>query len=89
MALYSQPHPKLGMMKSFSPSYTNLFIRSEHLTFPLHVFVGSCLFMIQISTFPTPCRVEPGLEQLGAPPCGSTYIASLRAALEAPRLDGK
>lgn len=86
MALYSQPHPKLGMMKSFSPSCTNLFTRSEHLS---HVFVSSGLFMLQISIFSTPCRVEPGLEQLGAPPCGSTYVASLRAALGARRPYGR
>ena len=46
MVQYSQPHPKVGMMKCFSPSCNNLelFIRSEICSL-FHVFsLGFSIF---------------------------------------------
>ena len=56
MALYSQPHPKLGMMKSFSPSCTNLFIRSEHFSFPRFCRLLSFQDSDLNTSYAMPCR---------------------------------
>ena len=56
MALYSQPQPKLGMMKSFSPSCTNLFIRSEHFSFPRFCRLSSFHDSDLNTSYAMPCR---------------------------------